>query len=115
MNSGDLIPDNLDRSEPASSEVQFALVIARMIDSVRNSPEHMRQAVYDLARYKQQEQLPIVTQKTSSARRTPSKLPFEVSKSSPGSRSASLPRHCLRKPAIPMLPHRRFANSRLQN
>jgi hypothetical protein len=56
MNSGDLIPDNLDRSEPASSEVQFALVIARMIDSVRNSPEHMRQAVYDLARYKLQEQ-----------------------------------------------------------
>jgi hypothetical protein len=42
--------------EPASSEVQFALVIARMIDSVRNSPEHMRQAVYDLARYKLQEQ-----------------------------------------------------------
>jgi hypothetical protein len=56
MNSGDLIPTNLDRLEPASSEVQFALVIARMIDSVRNSPEHMRQAVYDLARYKLQEQ-----------------------------------------------------------
>jgi hypothetical protein len=51
-----LIPTNLDRLEPASSEVQFALVIARMIDSVRNSPEHMRQAVYDLARYKLQEQ-----------------------------------------------------------
>ena len=56
MNSGELIPSNHDRSEPASSEVQFALVIARMIDTVKNSPEHMRQAVYDLARYKLQEQ-----------------------------------------------------------
>jgi hypothetical protein len=27
-----------------------------MIDTVKNSPEHMRQAVYDLARYKLQEQ-----------------------------------------------------------
>src|SRR3979409_1555805 len=56
MASGDLIPGNHDRSEPASTEVQFALVIARMIDTVKDSPEHMRQAVYDLARYKLQEQ-----------------------------------------------------------
>ena len=56
MPSGDLIPNDHDRSEPASSEVQFALVIARMIDTVRNSPADMRQAVYDLARYKLQEQ-----------------------------------------------------------
>jgi hypothetical protein len=56
MAPGDLIPDNHDRSEPASAEVQFALVIARMIDTVRNSPADMRQAVYDLARYKLQEQ-----------------------------------------------------------
>src|SRR3984893_13149520 len=56
MASGDLIPSNHDRSEPASTEVQFALVIARMIDTVKNSPEHMRQAVYDLARDKLQEQ-----------------------------------------------------------
>jgi len=56
MPSGDLIPSDHDRSEPASSEVQFALVIARMIDTVRNSPADMRQAVYDLARYKLQEQ-----------------------------------------------------------
>jgi hypothetical protein len=56
MNSGDLIPTDHDQPEPASNEVQFALVIARMIDTVRNSPEHMRQAVYDLARYKLQEQ-----------------------------------------------------------
>jgi hypothetical protein len=56
MNSGDLIAGDHDRAEPGSSEVQFALVIARMIDSVRTSPEHMRQAVYDLARYKLLEQ-----------------------------------------------------------
>jgi hypothetical protein len=56
MASEDLIPSNRDRSELASNEVQFALVIARMIDLVNSSPEDMRQAVYDLARYKLQEQ-----------------------------------------------------------
>jgi hypothetical protein len=56
MASGDLTPSNHDPSDPASTEVQFALVIARMIDSVRNSPADMRQAIYDLARYKLQEQ-----------------------------------------------------------
>lgn len=56
MTPGDLISDDHDRSEPASTEVQFALVIARMIDTIKNSPEDMRQAVYDLARYKLQEQ-----------------------------------------------------------
>jgi hypothetical protein len=56
MNSGDLVPTNQDRSEPAEAEVQFALVISRMIDTVKNSPEDMRQAIYDLARYKLQEQ-----------------------------------------------------------
>jgi hypothetical protein len=56
MSSGDLIPNEGDPTEPTSSEVQFALVIARMIETVNNSPEHMRQAVYDLARYKLREQ-----------------------------------------------------------
>jgi hypothetical protein len=56
MASGDLIPSENDQSDSASSEVQFALVIARMIDSVRNSPADLRQAIYDLARYKLQEQ-----------------------------------------------------------
>jgi hypothetical protein len=51
-----LIPRDYDHVEPASNEVQFALVIARMVETVRNSPEHMRQAVYDLARYKLREQ-----------------------------------------------------------
>jgi hypothetical protein len=52
MTSGDLIPSDHDQPEPASSEIQFALVIARLIDSVKNSPADMRQIVYDLARYK---------------------------------------------------------------
>jgi hypothetical protein len=56
MSSGDLVPNDHDQPEPASNEVQFALVIARMIDTVQNNPEHMRQAVYDLARYRLQEQ-----------------------------------------------------------
>ena len=36
--------------------MQFALVIARMIETVKNSPDELRQAVYDLARFKLQEQ-----------------------------------------------------------
>jgi hypothetical protein len=56
MASGDLIPSDHNQLDPASSEIQFALVIARMIDSVRNSPADMRQAIYDLARYKLQDQ-----------------------------------------------------------
>jgi hypothetical protein len=56
MSSGELIPND-DQPVPASNEVQFALVIARMIDTVKNDPEHMRQAVYELARYQLQEQL----------------------------------------------------------
>src|SRR5260370_6354015 len=47
MSSGDLRPNDHDHVEPVANEVQFALVIARMIDTVKNSPEHMRQAVYD--------------------------------------------------------------------
>jgi hypothetical protein len=49
MSSGDLITNDHDQPEPSSNEVQFALVISRMIDTVKNSPEDMRQAVYDLA------------------------------------------------------------------
>jgi hypothetical protein len=60
MTSGDLIPGDRDRPELASLEVEFALVIARMIDSLKNNPEDMRQAIYELARYKLHEQLPDV-------------------------------------------------------
>ena len=56
MASGDLVPNDPDRSKMTSAEVQFALVISRMIDSIRNSPEDMRHVIYDLARYKLREQ-----------------------------------------------------------
>src|ERR1700736_6308123 len=58
MTSGDLVPSDRDRQKPASAEEEFALVIARLIDSLKNNPEDMRQAIYELARYKLQEQLP---------------------------------------------------------
>jgi len=57
ISSGGLIPSDYDRPTKPFLEVEFALVIARMIDSVRNSPEEIRQVIYDLARFKLQEQL----------------------------------------------------------
>lgn len=56
MSSRDLSTTGEDETEPASAEVQFALVISRMLETVQNHPEHMRQCVYDLARYKLHEQ-----------------------------------------------------------
>jgi hypothetical protein len=56
ISSGELVPSDYDRPAKPLLEVEFALVIARMIDSVRNSPEDIRQLIYDLARYKLQEQ-----------------------------------------------------------
>ncbi len=56
MTSGELRHTGRDTTEPDSTEIQFALVIARMIDTVNSSPQDMRQAIYDLARYKLQEQ-----------------------------------------------------------
>jgi hypothetical protein len=71
MTSGDLISNDHDRPGPPSLEVGFALVIARMIDSVKDNPEDLRQAIYDLARYKLREQLPhadaVETERTQQA------------------------------------------------
>jgi hypothetical protein len=53
--SGELTPS--DSPAPPSLEVEFALVISDMIDRVKNSPQDIRQVIYDLARYKLQEQL----------------------------------------------------------
>jgi hypothetical protein len=39
-----------------SAEVEFALVLSRMIDSVKSDPEHLRATVYELARHKLKEQ-----------------------------------------------------------
>ena len=43
MSSGDLLPNDHDHVEPVANEVQFALVIARMIDTVKNSPKLQEQ------------------------------------------------------------------------
>jgi hypothetical protein len=40
----------------SSKEVEFALVLSRIIDSVENDPEHLRPTVYELARCKLKEQ-----------------------------------------------------------
>jgi hypothetical protein len=58
VTSGGLIPSDRDKLESASLEVEFALVVARMIDTLKNNPEDMRRAVYELARHKLQEQFP---------------------------------------------------------
>jgi hypothetical protein len=46
-----------DKSPTSSAEVEFALVLSRMIESLQNDPEHLRATVYELARYKLREQL----------------------------------------------------------
>jgi hypothetical protein len=55
--SGELVPSDAGGQVAPSLEVEFALVIAGMIETVRNSQEDIRKVVYDLARYKLQEQL----------------------------------------------------------
>lgn len=57
MSSRELREREEEGANQASNEVQFALVIARIIETMKADPELMRQAVYDLARHKLQEQL----------------------------------------------------------
>ena len=54
--SKDLLPSQQDPTDLPANQVQFALVISRMLDTVREDQEARRQMVYDLARYKLQEQ-----------------------------------------------------------
>jgi hypothetical protein len=44
-------------AETSLTEVEFALVLSRIITSVNDDPEQLRHTIYDLARYKLQEQL----------------------------------------------------------
>jgi hypothetical protein len=55
MGSEILRPESKDAAQ-TSTEVEFALVLSRMIDSVKNDPEHLRSTVYELARHKLKEQ-----------------------------------------------------------
>lgn len=52
--SRDLLPGQQDPTDLPANQVQFALVISRMLDT--DDVEARRQMVYDLARYKLQEQ-----------------------------------------------------------
>ncbi|WP_234679501.1 hypothetical protein [Bradyrhizobium monzae] len=54
--SRDLLPGQEDPTELPANQVQFALVISRMLETVKDDAEARRQMVYDLARYKLQEQ-----------------------------------------------------------
>jgi hypothetical protein len=56
MSSRELLPGQQDATDLPANEVQFALVISRMLETVKDDPEARRQMVYDLARYKLQEQ-----------------------------------------------------------
>ena len=96
MSSGELIPND-DQPAPASNEVQFALVIARMIDTVKNDPEHMRHAVYELARYKLQEQFTNLDAKD--VRRTRQELETAIR----GVEEFSLQQFSIPAPTVPSL------------
>jgi hypothetical protein len=56
MGSAILRSESKGAAPTSSVEVEFALVLNRMIDSVRNDPEHLRATVYELARVKLKEQ-----------------------------------------------------------
>jgi hypothetical protein len=56
MGSEILLPDSQDETWTSMLEVEFALVLSRMIDSVQNDPEHLRETIYELARHKMREQ-----------------------------------------------------------
>ncbi|MCK1395677.1 hypothetical protein [Bradyrhizobium sp. 1] len=56
MSSKELLPGQQDATDLPANQVQFALVISRMLDTVKDDAEARRQMVYDLARYKLQEQ-----------------------------------------------------------
>jgi len=56
MSSRELLPGQQDATDLPANQVQFALVISRMLDTVKDDAEARRQMVYDLARYKLQEQ-----------------------------------------------------------
>jgi hypothetical protein len=52
----ELRPESQDEAQTSMPEVEFALVLSRMIDSVQNDPEHLRATIYELARVKMKEQ-----------------------------------------------------------
>jgi hypothetical protein len=56
MGSEILRPESGESAPTSSTEVEFALVLSRMIESIKTDPEHLRSTVYELARHKLKEQ-----------------------------------------------------------
>lgn len=56
MSSEILQPDGQDAAPTFAQEVEFALMLSRMIDSVRKDPEYLRATIYELARHKLKDQ-----------------------------------------------------------
>jgi hypothetical protein len=54
--ASEILRPEQDAASTSSVEVEFALVLSRMIDSVKNDPEHLRSTIYELARYKLRDQ-----------------------------------------------------------
>jgi hypothetical protein len=57
MSSGEIERTTPKDLEASLTEVEFALVLSRIIASVNHDPEQMRHTIYDLARYKLHQQL----------------------------------------------------------
>jgi hypothetical protein len=59
MSSGEIerVEPKGEDTEASSTEVEFALVLSRIIASVNSDPEQLRGTIYELARYKLQEKL----------------------------------------------------------
>src|SRR6266704_4005011 len=49
-------PDSGDAAPTAAREVEFALMLSDVINSVRKNPEYLRATIYELARHKLNEQ-----------------------------------------------------------
>jgi len=56
MNREILQPNGDASGATSSQEVEFALVLSRMVDSISEDPEHLRATIYELARHKLKEQ-----------------------------------------------------------
>ena len=55
--SREILQPNVDANATTSSqEIEFALVLSRMVDSISEDPEHLRATIYELARHKLKEQ-----------------------------------------------------------
>src|ERR1700730_17531055 len=50
------VPRSRNVAPTSIPEVEFALVINRMIESIKSDPEHLRATIYELARHKLKEQ-----------------------------------------------------------